>query len=189
MRTQLLAAIAVLMIGAPVSGAPQTSPTSKPATTVSPVLLGAWLSDAYETPLSTDFDKSVWGPNAKSVRTVRLTIGQGGDGALTVTRKVLDAHGKTVVGSTSIEEAKLTVGGLEDSSTPRAEYTVTVVSAERRYPDDKADVWKIEGLRVKIAEIEQGPEHVLEIRFDTPEGRGSFWETLHREGRKSTQQK
>ena len=188
MRTQILASIAAFIISAPVYGAMQAPAGSKPSTT-SADLVGAWSSDPYEMPLSTDFDKSVWGPNAKSVRTVRLTVTQAGEATLNVTRKVLDAHGKAVLGSTSIEEAKLMVGALEESTSPRAEYAVKVVSAERRYPDDKNDTWKIEGLHVKIASIEQAPERAIEVRFDTPEGRGSFWETLHREGRKSTQRK
>jgi hypothetical protein len=183
MRIQLLATLAAFILAAPASGAVQGPAASNPST-VPAELVGAWISDAFETPLSTDFDKSVWGPNAKSVRNVRLTIAQSGDGSLSVTRKVLDARGKTVLGSTSIEEAKLTVGGLV-ASTPREEFGVMVVSAERRYPDDKGDVWKIEGLKVRIARIGQGTGQVVEIRFDTPEGRGSFWETLHREGRKS----
>jgi hypothetical protein len=182
MRTQVIALVAAISMSALTIAASQTASPSK--TTTSPAdLAGTWISEPYELPLSTDFDKSVWGPNAKSVRDVRLVIGKDGSGTLTVTRKVLDAKGRTVAGSVSIEEAKVTVGGLLESTSPRPEHEVNVISAERRYPDDKGDAWKIEGLRVKLAVLE-GAARGIEIRFDTPEGRGSFWEKLSRQGRK-----
>jgi hypothetical protein len=178
--------MAVITLCAPGYISAQATPTSKPASTPPADLVGSWASAASETPLSTDFDKSVWGPNAKSVRNVQLTIRTTGEATLTVTKKVLDAKGKTVPGSSSIEEAQIKVGGPAESAVAgRTEYAVTVVSAERRYPDDPGYRWALDGLRVKVAAVEEEGQRVLEIRFDTPEGRGSFWETLLRQGRNS----
>lgn len=181
MRTQFIAALAAVTLCAPGYAAEQSTPASTP----SPALTGSWASAPYETPLSTDFDKSVWGPNAKSVREVQLTVTGVGQGTLTVSKKVLDAKGKTVAGSASIEEAHLTIGPLHEATTPRPEYAVTVDSAERRYPDDKSYTWTIDGLRVRIAALDEG-DGAIEIRYDTPEGRGSFWETLHRRSGRAT---
>ena len=188
MRTQVIAMVAaVAVMSVPTTVSAQAATASK-STTFPADLIGTWISDPYELPLSTDFDKSVWGQNAKSVRDVRFVVGKDLTGTLTVTRKVLDGKGRTVPGSVSIEEAKVTVGGLQDPPGPRPEYVTNVVSAERRYPDDKGDPWKIDGLRVRLAVLE-GPERALEIRFDTPEGRGSFWERLRRQGRKPAPRK
>lgn len=185
MRTQLIAALAVVTLCAPGFVSAQATPPSKPDSTPPAELAGSWTSAAYETPLSTDFDKSVWGPNAKSVRSVELTIRTTGEGTLTVTKKVLDAKGRTVPGSSSVEEAQIKVGGPRESIASRTEYAVTVVSAERRYPDDPGYKWPLDGLRVKVATVEEDGQRAVEIRFDTPEGRGSFWETLFRQGRSS----
>jgi hypothetical protein len=163
----------------------QTPSTSKSS---APELTGTWTSAPNETPLSTDFDRSVWGPNARSVRDVQLRLDAAGQGTLTVTKRVLDAKNNTVAGSASVEEARLMVGGLQKGTGPRAEYAVTVQSAERRYPDDKEYKWPIEGLRVRITAIE-GADGTIEIRYDTPEGRGSFWETLRRQGRRPAQRR
>ena len=51
--------------------------------------------------------------------------------------------------------------------------------AERRYPDDPAATWKLDGLRVDVATFSDKPGEI-EVRVDFPEGRGSFWETLRR---------
>jgi len=184
MRTQFIAVLTAVTLCAPGYAAAQAPPSSKP----SAALTGSWMSAPYEMPLSTDFDKSVWGPNAKSVREVSLTITGKGQGTLTVSKKVLDAKGHTVPGSASIEEAHLTIGALQQAE-PRPEYAVTVVSAERRYPDDKDYTWKIEGLRIRIAALDEGGDGSIEIRYDTPEGRGSFWETLHNRAHKVARQR
>ena len=184
MRTLSVAALAAVMLWATGTAAPaQTSKSSAPE------LAGTWTSAPYEMPLSTDFDRSVWGPNAKSVRDVQLRLDAAGQGTLTVTKRVLDAKNNTVAGSVSIEEARLSVGGLQKGSGPRAEDEVSVQSAERRYPDDKEYKWPIDGLRVRIATLDQKPGESIEIRYDTPEGRGSFWETLRRQGRRPAQRR
>jgi len=35
-------------------------------------------------------------------------------------------------------------------------------------------------LKVELVTFTDGDGNTLEVRFDTPEGRGSFWETLRR---------
>ena len=149
MWTQVIAVAAFFMISAPAIAQPPS------------VLAGSWKSAPEELKLSTDFDKSVWGPNATSVRTVALVIQGSGLGALTVTRKVVDGRGRTVAPSMSIEEAQI----------------------QRKYPDDPGDHWPLEGLRVKVATFDDGDENTLEVRFEPADGRGSFSETLRRAGR------
>lgn len=145
-------------------------------------LTGAWRSAPEELPLATEFDESVWGKNAKSVRTVDMAVRPGGEATLTVTRKVVDARGRTVKGSLSIEEARVQLTGDAGAAAPvpeRQNLAVTVVAAERRYPDDPDSRWPIDGLRVGVTRFTDDP-NVIEVRVDTPEGQGSFWETLRR---------
>jgi hypothetical protein len=120
----------------------------------------------------------VWGKNAKSVRTVDLTVKPTGDAALTVTRKILDAHGREIKSATSIEHADLRIGAAQPSNDVRSDLAVTVTHAERRYPDDPSGTWPLDGLRVTVSTFADDPARI-EVRVDTPEGPGSFWETLH----------
>lgn len=172
MRTQLSRAVVVLILCAPGTGAAQGMPAQ---------FAGTWVSAPYELPLRTDFDRSVWGPDATSVRQVQLVLASSGAGTLTVNRKVTDGTGATVKASTSIEEATITVGGPTDTAHGRTSHAVTVVSAERRYPDDPAYRWPLDGLKVTVTALERDGAPALEVRFDTPEGRGSFWEILKKE--------
>ena len=145
-------------------------------------LNGTWRSAVDEMRLSTPFDESVWGKDAKSTRTVEMVIRQGGDATLSVTRRVLDAKGRAVPGSTSVEHATLVLSDGKEGSGPRTELAVTVKQAERRYPDDPQGTWMIDGLRVGVTTFSDKPGEI-EVRLDFPEGRGSFWETLRRAGR------
>jgi hypothetical protein len=142
-------------------------------------LSGTWRSAPDELPLSTTFDESVWGKNAKSIRIVEMAIRPAGDATLTVNRRVVDAKGRTVPGSASIERADLVLATTEKSTGVRSELAVTVKQAERRYPDDPAATWALDGLRVQVATFSDKPGE-LEVRVDFPEGRGSFWATLRR---------
>jgi len=143
-------------------------------------LVGNWVSNPDRISLTTAFDESVWGKNATSVRTVTLNVLASGKATITVTRKVLNAKGTAVPGSTSIERADLVVGAAREPVASRVEYETTVTSAERRYPDMPDSKWGLDGLRVTLSTLEGEENKSLEVRFDTPEGRGSFWETLHR---------
>ena len=148
-------------------------------------LVGNWKSPPEETPLSSAFDESVWGPRAKSVRTVELQVDAMGHGTLTVTRRVIDGHGRAVKASTSVEKAQLTIGGSHHAVATRVEHEVTVTSAVRTYPDDPTYKWDLAGLRVEMATFEDDLNSV-EVRFEPVEGTGAFWQTLRRAARAST---
>jgi hypothetical protein len=142
-------------------------------------LNGTWQSEPDEAPLSSAFDESVWGKNAVAIRSVRMTVGPTGDATLTVSRRVVDGRRHTIPGSASIERVQLSLGPVQNITDVRCDLTVSVKQAERRYPDDPGFTWPIEGLRVGVTTFPDDPGK-LEIRVDTPEGRGSFWETLRR---------
>lgn len=149
----------------------------------SATLRGMWRSAVDETPLSSAFDESVWGKGAKSTRVVEMAIESDGDATLTVTRKIFDARGREFKAATSIEEAEISIGAVQHMVDKRSDLVVTVKNAERRYPDDPAATWQLEGLRVTVSTFSNDPSRI-EVRVDTPEGRGSFWETLRRIARR-----
>jgi hypothetical protein len=153
-------------------------PPSVSATTA-PTLAGTWKSAPEETPLSTAFDESVWGTHAKSVRTVEMTVTRAGDATLLVTRTIVDRRGRVIPAATSIERAELSIGTIEHRGEVRSNHAVTVKHAERRYPDDPAGTWPLDGLRVMVSTFSDDPA-TIEVRVDTPEGKGSFWEKLRR---------
>lgn len=66
------------------------------------------------------------------------------------------------------------------------EHAMTVVSADRWYPDDPGSRLPLAGLRVKVVTFDDGDGRTLEIRFEMPAGPGSFWETLRRGAGNST---
>lgn len=142
-------------------------------------LTGMWRSAVDETPLSSAFDESVWGKDAKSTRVVEMAIKSGGEATLTITRKILDARGREFKAATSIEEAEMSIGAVQHMVDKRSGLAVTVKNAERRYPGDPAGTWQLDGLRVTVSTFSDDPSRI-EVRVDTPEGRGSFWETLRR---------
>lgn len=161
------ALLAVLVLGSSVVAAASA-----------PALTGTWRSAVEETPLSSPFDESVWGKGAKSTRVVEMAI-KSGEATLTVTRKVLDARGREIRAATSIEHAEVSIGALQHTIDVRSDLAVTVNNAQRRYPEDPAATWPLDGLRVTISTFSDDPSRI-EVRVDTPEGRGSFWETLRR---------
>lgn len=157
---------------------------ASPAATAAPTLTGTWRSAVQETPLSSSFDESVWGKNAKSTRVVEMVVKPTGDATVTVTHKILDARGREIKAATSIEYAELSIGDVQQSNDVRSDFATTVKRAERRYPDDPAGTWTLDGLKVTVSTFGDDASKI-EVRVDTPEGRGSFWETLRRAGRKS----
>jgi hypothetical protein len=192
LKTMISACVfAMLALGAATNA--QTSATSRPpadqpvrSLVFSPALVGDWKSVPEEIQLTTAFDEAVWGPNAKSVRTVELQIQPSGEGLLKVTKRVVDAKGRKVPASTSVEEAKVTIGGSRDTISTRVEHDVTVQSAARTYPEDPVSRWDLAGLRVQIVTFTDADHDTLEVRVETPEGRGSFWETLRRDSRNTS---
>lgn len=163
----ILALLAILILAQSVSA------------TTAPALAGTWKSAPEETPLSTAFDEAVWGKNARSVRTVEMTITPTGEATMIITRKILDGRGRAITAATSIEQAELSIGAIEHTVDVRSNYAVTVKHAERRYPDDPGGTWPLDGLRVMVSTFSDD-QKTIEVRVDTPEGRGSFWEKLQR---------
>jgi hypothetical protein len=99
-----------------------------------------------------------------------------------VTKKVLDGKGRTVPASTWVEEVKMVLGDAQPGIASRVQHDTRVTSAVRLFPDDKDYRWEIEGLRVQVVSFTDRDNDAIEIRYDTAEGRGSFWETLKRDG-------
>src|SRR5687768_10650804 len=134
-----------------------TTQAALTASTMDPRLAGTWTSTTETLALTSAFDESVWGPKASSVRTVQLELQPSGEGTLTVTRKVVDARGRTVANSTSVERATLRVGAATPPSMTRVEHEVTVTKAERTYPDDPKFSWALDGLKVKLVTFDDDP--------------------------------
>ncbi len=178
MRIQLMMAAAVVLLSAAGATA-QTRPAAS-----NPALPGTWKSAPDEVRLTSDFDKSVWGPNATSIRTVEFVVRSDTDATLRVVKRVVDAKGRLVAASTWIEEAQLRIGEATPGVADRVEHQVTVTSAVRLFPDDKDYRWTIDGLKVKLVTFTDRDANTLEVRYDTPDGRGSFWETLKRGARR-----
>ncbi len=189
MRKQLMTAAAVLLVSAAIASA-QTPPPRQTApdgeapragAAFDQALAGTWRSTPEQMKLTSDFDKSVWGENASSDRQEELVIRPSGEATLKVTKRVLDARGRTLPASTWVEEAQLKIGASAPGTGPRIEHETAVTSAVRLFPDEKDYRWELTGLRVKVVSFSYG-DGGLEIRYDTPDGPGSFWETLRREG-------
>ena len=188
MPKQLTTALAVLLLSAAAATAQTTRQAARPddeqssrANAFNPALVGSWKSAPDQIKLTSDFDKSVWGADASSVRTVDLVVQPSGEATLKVTKKVVDAKGRTVAASTWIEEAQLELGDGRDGVATRVEHEAKVIKAVRLFPDDPEYRWTIAGLRVKVVTFRDGDGSTIEIRYDTPDGRGSFWETLRRD--------
>ena len=171
--------VRLLLIALGMAFALPAAPSAQPT-----ALAGTWQSTADETPLNAPHQVAIWGKNAKEVRTVRMVIKPAGEAALTVTRRVIDARGRPVSGTTSIEHADVRLGSpAAATSGPRVDLPVTLERAERRYPDDPAGTFAIEGLRVTVTMFPDDAAR-LEVRLDFPEGRGSFWEELRRQSQR-----
>jgi len=144
-------------------------------------LAGVWTAEPFSVGLNSDFDKSVWGPNASSLRKVQLTLQPSGEGTITVTRSVVDGRGRPRPASVSIEQAHLKLHMPTTIEGGRFEPVVDVLSPERHYPDTPTDCWPLTGLSVKLLSLNNDYNRLL-LRFDLADGRGSFGETLVRRG-------
>lgn len=147
---------------------------------VAPALIGTWKAPTERLSLTGDFNEQVWGKNAVSVRDVTLSVKPTGDAVLTVSRKVLDARGRVVPGSASVEQADITIGAAQPGFATRLDHAVTVIKAERTHPDDPKDRWPLENLRVGVVSFSDGAQS-LEVRFEPADGRGTFSELLTRQ--------
>jgi len=160
---------------------------SAPASAVSvpPALVGTWHARTERLPLTGDFNEKVWGKNAVSLRDVTLTVKSGGEATLTVSRKVVDARGRVVPGSPSIEQADIMLGEAKAGLATRVIHAVRVVKAERRYPDNAGDQWPLENLTVGVVSFTDA-KNELEVRFEPSDGQGAFSETLSRQAAATT---
>ena len=187
MRIQLMTAAAVFLLsaaGATAQARPNASVDDEHTasrTASFSALIGKWKSAPEEMKLTSDFDRSVWGANAVSVRTVELEVRPNGEASLRVVKNVVDARRRVIPASRWVEEAQLKIGDATPGTATRVEHNVSVVSAARLFPDDPNYRWTLDGLRVKLVTFTDGDPNSIEIRYDTPEGTGSFWETLKRE--------
>jgi hypothetical protein len=160
----------------PVSGAAQSP--SGPDAPLPGVFAGEWRSAPYEVALASDADREIWGEGAKSVRTTEMTIDAKAHGTLNVTRRVVNARGRTIAGSTMIEHVVFDIGAIEHPVGLRPYYTTRITSAEREYPELNDRKWPVEGFDVRLIAPADPSPMTVEIRLETPEGDGSFSETL-----------
>lgn len=144
-------------------------------------LAGRWQSAPFELSLTSDFHRSVYGSGARSVRSVTMTIEPSGEGVFRVTSSVHDRQGRVVAGTQEIEDVKFTVGDLVEEAGRQPHYTSRIVHSERRFVDEPSSAFPRDGVTLRIYLLQDKPGAV-EVRFETPEGTGSFWETLRRAG-------
>lgn len=173
MPRPLAVAIALVALNGPLSGQTQDA-AGFPAS-----FTGRWTSSPFELTLSSDLHRSVYGPDARSVRVVSMVIRPSGEGTFTVQSSVRDRRGRTVAGTRQIQQIQFVTGDLEPQPGQQAIFTTRIVRAERRYPDDAGPTYPLDGAKLKFF-VPNGKAGTLEVRFDTPEGQGSFWETLRR---------
>jgi len=184
-----IAAAVVLALGGPLSAQAPTASSprqtedeekSRTSETVFPAwMAGQWTATPFDVELNSDFHRSVYGAGARSLRLVNLTIRRTGEGTFTVTSSVRDRSGRTVAGTREIEEVRFSVGDLTREPGYQPHYTGRIVRAERRYPDDPGSAVALDGAKLDLF-VPDSKAGTLNVRFDTPEGRGSFWETLRR---------
>jgi hypothetical protein len=185
----VLAVVTLLICGVPVHGQVQPPPAgagshhhgdeakAAAGAAVPASLVGRWRSASFELELASDLHRSVYGPKARSVRTVDVVIRPSGEGTFTVTNLVRNGRGLAVPGTRSVEELTFTLGARDTAPGDRTRYATKVVRAERRYLDAPTSSFPLEGASLEVypPSESKGP---LEVRYDTPEGTGSFWETL-----------
>lgn len=140
---------------------------------------GAWRSAPFELSLAGDFERDVYGANANAVRITDLSIQPSGDGRLTVRHSVRRAGGQVVPGTRHTEDVTFRLTTTERSVGGRLCAPATILKAERTYLDGPRDTFPLEGAKVAVCEV-VGQAGQFEVRFDTPEGTGSFWETVRR---------
>jgi hypothetical protein len=147
--------------------------------------VGVWKAPEYKVAASTELDVQVWGKGASKVRNVQLAIEPDGDGLLRLHQSVVDARGRVRPYSASVIEARLQIEAPAATDSTRIEPVVKVLSAEERYLDGTNERRTIEGLKVSVS-MPSADSRILNFRYDTAEGNGSFGESLARQGRTVT---
>ena len=146
---------------------------------------GMWKAPEYKVAANTDLDLQVWGKGASKVRNVTLAMEPGGAGILRIHNSVVDARGRVKPYSASVIEARLQIEAPTVSSdSVRIEPVVKVLSAEERYLDGSKERRTLEGITVTMS-MPSADSNRLNIRYDTPQGTGSFGETLEPQGRRA----
>ena len=185
-RLTLIAFVALFALPAPVNA--QAPGAARPAgedvsstnRTVFPAsLAGRWTSAPLELALTGEFHQSVYGAGASSVRSVTMTIQPSGEGVFTVTSRVRDRGGRVVPGTQEIEEVRFSVGDLVEQPGRQPHYSSRIIKAERRFADDPSSAFARDGVKLALY-VPDGKSGTIEVRFDTPDGTGSFWETVRR---------
>jgi hypothetical protein len=176
----MIVAIAMLSLVAPLHG---QAPAPEVLSAAS--MAGRWRSAPFELSLTSDLHVSVYGSGARLVRSVSMTIEPSGSGVFRVTSSVRDRRGRLVAGTQEIQEVTFVLGDLVQDPGRQPHYATRVVKAERRFADDPASAFPREG--VKLGIYARDTRGTIEVRFDTPEGTGSFWETLRRSGTQARQ--
>lgn len=142
--------------------------------------VGTWTAPQYKVARTADLDVAVWGRNVFATRDVDLSVEPDGDATLKVVESIVDQRGRRKPFATSITEARLQIRA-EDAASAAPRPLVLVTSADMRYADDPADRYDRKTLVVKLSLV-PGRTDAMNLRFDTPEGRGSFGDTLTRSG-------
>jgi len=168
-------------VATPPSRAQTDDGTTRSNRTIFPAsLAGRWRSAPFELSLTSDLHVSVYGSGARSVRSVSMTIEPSGDGVFRVTNSVRDRRGRLVAATQEIQEVAFSVGDLVEEPGRQRHYATRIVKAERRFADEPSSASSRDGVKLGIYALDT--PGAIEVRFDTPEGTGSFWETLRRAG-------
>jgi hypothetical protein len=186
---RLITIVALMTLGLPLCAKAQSSPQRPPTAGNAPAqtpgfpaaMIGHWRSRPAEVLLSTDIDRDVYGPNAVSSRVADVVIAASGEGTLTVNRRIVNRRGQTVPGTRSIEEVQFVVGAPDPNYAGLPRSPGKIVKAERRYLDPPVTRVALEGGGVEFYRSDEGKKDELLMHFDTPDGQGSFSETLTRQ--------
>jgi hypothetical protein len=185
-----LVAILALMVGSIALGTTPFWPSTflyaqASATAASPdtahfpkSMVGRWRAQPDRTPLS---DDSAWGARATAVRLTEMRIGETGEGSVTVTRSVVNAAGRTLPGSRTVDTADFVLGAEEQPLGLLPRYTTRIMSAERRLAGPPAVTTTIDMLQVQIYPPDTDAPDSLRLSFSVWDGDGSFSTTLQRE--------
>lgn len=147
---------------------------------------GIWKAPEYKVAANTELDQQVWGKGASKVRNMQLALEPNGQGILRVHQAVVDPRGRVRPYSASLVEARIQLEAPTTATdASRTEPTVKVLSAEERYLDRTNKRRTIEGLKVSVS-MPAGYSRIINVRYDTAEGTGSFGETLTLQGRSSS---